>query len=160
MLVRLEKKELLKPDSEVKNLAAVMIMFMQAAKELANYGLEFPGTESKVLAYALKHDIVLEGLLRVEETVKEHSTDASKMKLPVASVNLHDPWKLKKTLKNYTAAKPPIFGFALSGTMGGDWYDVTSWSSTKRKQHSFDEKDPCDEHMMKMIKDGMVLQSG
>ncbi|KAJ5979881.1 hypothetical protein N7481_007179 [Penicillium waksmanii] len=150
MLAKLESLDLLKPDSEVKNLAAIMSLAIGNAYELANYGLEFEGLDIKVLAYALKHDIVLPELLRTEKSVEKLSDKARAFNLPEYDANDNDPWQWTKTLKKYTPAGE-------GKKMGGDKYDVTSWTSAKRKKNSSDRKDPCSKEMMANIKKGMVL---
>ncbi|CAI7654537.1 unnamed protein product [Penicillium pancosmium] len=150
MLAKLESLDLLKPDSEVKSLAAIMSLAIGNAYELANYGLEFEGFDKKVLAYALKHDIVLPRLLRTEKTVEELSDKARAFNLPEFDTNDNDPWQLRKTLKKYTPAGE-------GKKMGGDKYDVTTWTSAKRKKNSSGRKDPCSKEMMDNIKKGMVL---
>jgi hypothetical protein len=112
--------------------------------------LEFEDLDKKVLAYALKHDIVLPGLLRTEKTVEELSDKARAFNLPGYDANDKDSWQLTKTLKKYIPAGE-------GEKMGGDKYDVTSWTSAKRKKNSSNRKDSCSKEMMDNIKKGMVL---
>lgn len=46
----------------------------------------------------------------------------------------------------------------MHGPIGGDQYDITTWSSAERKKHSFDKKDPLDKKMIKALKQGLVMQ--
>lgn len=92
MLAKLERLDLLKPDSEVKNLAAVMIMFIGNSQELSHYELRFPESfATNVLAYAIKHGIALSELFKVDEFVKDHSEEAGGVSLPAADSNSNDP---------------------------------------------------------------------
>jgi hypothetical protein len=155
MLSKLASMDLLNTDSEVKDLAAVMTMFIQNSQKLGQYGLDFPEEfPINVLAYALKHDIVLSELLEVDEFVKDHSEEAGGVSLPAFDLNRNDPWKFAEALKKYRSSKGPT-------QMGGDAYDITTWTPVKRKAHAFDKRnDPCPRHMIDALKKGMLIGLG
>ena len=155
MLAKLERLDLLKPDSEVKNLAAVMIMFIGNSQELSHYELRFPESfATNVLAYALKHGIALSELFKVDEFVKDHSEQAGGVTLPAADSNSNDPWEFSDALKKYRASKD-------AGGMGGDQYDITTWTPSERKASAFNKrKDPCPKSMIDALKKGMVMGLG
>ncbi|KAJ5110531.1 hypothetical protein N7532_001066 [Penicillium argentinense] len=155
MLDKLASMDLLNTDSEVKDLAVVMTMFVQNSQKLGQYGLYFPEDfPINVLAYALKHDIVLSELLEVDKFVKDHSEEAAGVSLPALDSNRNDPWKFADALKQYRSSKRP-------NKMGGDAYDITTWTSAKRKANAFDKRnDPCPKHMIDALKKGMFIGLG
>ncbi|KAL4865542.1 hypothetical protein BDV12DRAFT_174513 [Aspergillus spectabilis] len=122
ILATLESQDLLKRDSEVKNLGFVMALYLEFADELRPYGClnEDPvkGCDSGkfdayVLAYAKKHNIKLQGPSKIDEFVAnlgaeyDEEDEESRIELPARSA---DPCKwsaaYKKYAKDYGAITP------------------------------------------------------
>lgn len=153
MLAMLDREGVLKPDSEVKSLSAVMAAFARFIAEIDNdFGFEAGGLTAKVLAYARKYNIELKGLNDIEgkEMFKKYKEEADKLELPASDDNKGDPWGWKKALTQYKKLYGP--------KIGGDKLDMSTWTSAARKSAAFDKKDPFDKEMIAAIKDGMIMQ--
>lgn len=150
MLATLERNELLKPDSEVKNLGQIMALYIRyVADIMPGFSVESDDLETHILAYATKHDIELQGLSDMNSDRDEMQAEADKVKTPDPTAKKDDPWGWEKSFKDYKKDFGPI---------GGDNLDLTTWSSAERKKHSFDKKDPLDRQMINALKEGLVMQ--
>ncbi|KAL4960727.1 uncharacterized protein BDV14DRAFT_138685 [Aspergillus stella-maris] len=168
MLATFESKGLLKPASEVKNLGFVMASYLPLAQDLRDSGcleeddsddgaFDFSAFDSYIVAYAKKHNIKLQGVSNIEELVKEiEDAEFESFKLPARGA---DPWKWAAGHKAYNKEHGPN-PMVDKKKMGGDSFDVTSWTSAKRKKYAFDKKDPLGKNEINAIKEGMVLQMG
>lgn len=182
MLARLEHLNLLKPDSEVKNLGLIMALYIKlAATEdifdfhddtdeiKKNNGTdetftfvpsEFP---SYILAYAKKYNIKLVEATGVDKVIEDLDDE---VELPERSRDEHplsdllcDPWDLKGASKEYVEKHAIDYDGrrGLKTHLGGDYLDITTWTSAERKNASFDGKDPLGKEEIDAIKKGMVL---
>ncbi|KAL4905127.1 hypothetical protein BDW74DRAFT_153060 [Aspergillus multicolor] len=166
MLATFESKDLLKPDSEVKNLGMVMAQYLLLADELREYtsldsgddkGPDFSRFDHYILANAKKHSIKLQGPSKTDKFVRAIEDDEDdNIELPRRPA---DPWKLAKAHKALAQEYGAISTVQKNG-MGGDSFDITSWTSARRKQHSFNKEDPLGKKEMDAIKQGMVMQMG
>ncbi|KAH2917618.1 hypothetical protein KXW25_006949 [Aspergillus fumigatus] len=158
MLAQLEHLDLLKPDSEVKNLGFIMALYIKLAatedildlEDVTDEIKKNNGTDetftfvrsnfpSHILAYAKKYNIIkLVGPTDIDEVVEDLEDGAE---LPERDEKpFGDPWNLRwKT-------RP-----------GGDALDITTWSSADRKKASFDGKDPLGKEERDAIKKGLVM---
>ncbi|KAL3490487.1 hypothetical protein BJX62DRAFT_140156 [Aspergillus germanicus] len=166
MLANLESADLLKPNSEVKNLQYVMAQYLMLASEMREYNLLSEDDSAKVeghfdayvLAYAKKYQIKLQGPSNLDELLKsiEEEFDEDDIELPAPSA---DPWKWTAAHKAYVKehSEGPL---SKKGKIGGDKYDITAMTSAERKKHSFNKKDPLGKKELDAIKNGMIMQLG
>ncbi|KAL5043050.1 hypothetical protein BDW71DRAFT_188819 [Aspergillus fruticulosus] len=161
MLATFESRNLLKPDSEVKNVGMVMALYLSLADELREYfesdddgQPDFSRFDHYILAYAKKYNMELQGPSKTDELVEAIEDEDDEVKLPAPSA---DPWNWDKAYKTYAKEYGAISMIQKKG-MGGDSFDITSWTSARRKQYSFSKKDPLGKEEMNAIKQGMVMQ--
>ncbi|KAL6233293.1 hypothetical protein BDW75DRAFT_215624 [Aspergillus navahoensis] len=161
MLATFESRDLLKPDSEVKNVGMVMSLYLSLADELRDYfesdddgEPDLSRFDHYILAYAKKYNIKLQGPSKTDELVKAIEDEDDEIKLPAPSA---DPWEWAKAYRTY-AKEYGAIAMIQKKAMGGDSFDITSWTSSRRKQYSFGGKDPLGKEEMKAIKQGMVIQ--
>jgi hypothetical protein len=162
MLAKLERQDLLKPDSEIKNLGVIMAMYIKLTDHLRsndvlpdddlsddeddeisdedNESFNPTNFDAYILAYATKYNVKLLGLSNIDDLVGE----LEKVDLPAAG---DDPWGWIAAFEEYVGP-----------SIGGDSLDITSWSSAERKAKSFDNKDPLGKKERDMIKEGTVLR--
>lgn len=150
MLATLERNDLLKPDSEIKNLGHIMALYIRYMVDaLTDFSLDPTDIEAHIFAYATKNNIDLvpdlEGSNADHEKLQE---DAQKITLPEPTAKKDDPWNWAKCLGEYKKNYGPI---------GGDKLDITTWSSAERKKHAYDKKDPLDKQMVDALKQGLVM---
>jgi hypothetical protein len=143
-LATLERNDLLKPDSEIKNIGAVMGMFIRFINDIQAYGIEFEDQDTYIMAYATKHNITVHGL-----TEPKYKVSSEGVELPEATAKGNDPWGWKKAYAQLKEEKK---------TLGGDSSDITSWTSAERKKASFDKKDPIPASAMAHIKKGEIME--
>lgn len=145
MLATLERNELLKPESEVKNIGAVMGTFIRFINDLQPCGIKWDKHDPKIKAYAAKHGIKIIGL---NDPIYEQSSDD--VEIPEATADANDPWGWKKTYRKLKNSR--------SGLFGGDSKDITSWTPTERKRKAFDNKDPLSRSAINQIKAGGIME--
>ncbi|CAI7604323.1 unnamed protein product [Penicillium discolor] len=148
MLATLERNGLFNLDSEVKNVGAIMGLFIRFMVEVSAYGIRWDRQYADIEAYAVKHGITIHG----SNHPRYEKPPVETVELPEATANSNDPWGWKKTLANLTENT--------RGRMGGDSRDITSWTSAERKKVAFDKKDPISRSMMTQIKNGGVMAMG
>ncbi|KAL4803157.1 hypothetical protein BDV18DRAFT_163216 [Aspergillus unguis] len=170
MLATFESKGMLKPDSEVKNLGFIMAMYIWLADELRKSsclerhtfeGPDFSRFDYYVFLYAKKYNIKLQGPLNVAELVEDLEEDSEEEEGEnriVLSSPSADPYDWQADYKEYAEDYGRITFIAQKRKMDGDGFDITSWTSSQRKQHAFDEKDPLGKEELAMIKQGGVMQ--
>jgi hypothetical protein len=150
MLATLEKEEPLKPDSEVKNLASVMALYtLLSSKKGSPLFLEVLESDSfaeTILAYATKHNIVLQSPVDIQEIISTLQPGADKVEL--ADPASRDPWGWGVKLKVYKKEQE---------TIGGDSFDISTYTPAERRDAAFDNKDPFTRTMIKNIKEGKVM---
>lgn len=148
MLATLERNGLFKPDSEVKNIGAMIGLFIRFSVDFKEYGIDQGDHGAKIEAYAAKHDVTIHGL---NHPRYEKSSDET-VELPEATANANDPWGWAKVLAKLKKAN--------DGHLGGDSKDITSWTPAERKKVSFDKKDPITRSDMAHIKNGGIMEMG
>lgn len=144
MLATLERNDLFKSDSEVKNIGAIMGLFIRFMIDVEDYDGQYAGIE----AYAAKHDITIHGLNHPSYAKPSGET----VELPEATANSNDPWGWKKTLAKLKKNN--------GGRIGGDSKDITSWAPAERKKVAFDKKDPLSRSIITHIKNGRIIGMG
>ncbi|KAL2847322.1 hypothetical protein BJX68DRAFT_268189 [Aspergillus pseudodeflectus] len=145
LLANLESVDLLKPDSDVRNVHFVIAQYLILASEMREYNLLNEDDSAKVeghfdayvLAYAKKYQINLQGPSDLDKLVKsiEEAFNEGDIELPAPSA---DPWKWAAAHKAY----------------------VKEHSGAERKKHSFNKKDPLGKKELDAIKNGMIMQLG
>ncbi|KAJ6124912.1 hypothetical protein N7471_012229 [Penicillium samsonianum] len=148
MLATLERNDLFKLDSEVKNIGAIIGLFIRFIVDVEEYGIDWDGHDANIKAYAAKHDVTIHGLNHPRYAKSSGET----AKLPKPTANANDPWGWAKVL-----AKPKKTN---DGRLGGDSKDTTSWAPAERKKSAFDKKDPISRRVMTHIKNGRVMGMG
>ncbi|KAF2496641.1 hypothetical protein BU16DRAFT_525798 [Lophium mytilinum] len=146
----LERADLLKPDSKVKNLPMVLSMFLSIADDLDGVGAlenDMLGADNDrtwlhaVVAYAQAHDIDLKGkgiYGTAEAVYKFDGMDMEDFKKAGP-----DRWGFKTVFKTFTAHWAAPSG-PKKKTLGGESFDIIKKSAAYRKKHAFDRKDPLD----------------
>lgn len=86
MLATLERNDLFKSDSEVKNIGAIIGLFIRFIVDVEEYGIDWDGYDVKIKAYTAKHDVIIHGL---NHRYGESSDET--VELPEASANSNDP---------------------------------------------------------------------
>lgn len=141
MLAKLERNDLLKADSEIKNVRLIMAQYIRASVD--HVDLQDSGISEMILAYATKHNLDLEGFDADGVIAK---TD--EVELPTFDAANDDPWDWEKELAAVDLKWGPL---------GGDKYDITAWTSAMRKENN-GSKDPLDKKAIDALKKGMVMQ--
>jgi hypothetical protein len=146
MMATLERNDLLKPDSEVKNVGMIMGLLVR----LGEFAEDFEGFDDLpkyIHAYAAKHNIVLRDL--PEDSEPEDPVPATgKGSLPEPTAKKNDPWGFSAELKKLGKEQ----------RLGGDHHDITTMSGPERKKAHFDGKDPLAGEGIKALKEGLVMQ--
>ncbi|KAJ9354207.1 hypothetical protein DTO027B9_4833 [Paecilomyces variotii] len=145
MMATLERNDLLKPGSEIKNLGMVMGL----AIRLDAYAQDMDSFEDLpkyLYAYAAKHNIVLHDVPKDDEPEPVPATGKGSLPDPRAKKN--NPWGFAAELKK----------LAKEQNVGGDEYDITTMSAAERKNASFTKKDPLGAEEIKALKEGLVMQ--
>jgi hypothetical protein len=154
MLSLLKSNDLLKDDSDIRNLGLIMSLFVKLPGFYEDEDLDDERTtEGKfkadpnsvadyILAYAKENNVTLKG-------VKNFKTLTAKMNEGIAMPDAaKDPWQWHARLQEH----------AKSHGKGGDALDITTWTSAKRKQKAFDNKDPLGKSERDAIKQGLIFQ--
>ncbi|KGO70923.1 hypothetical protein PITC_066040 [Penicillium italicum] len=146
MLATLERNDLFKSDSEVKNIGAMIGLFIRFIVDFQEYGIDWDSHGAKIKAYAAKHNITIHGLNhpRYEKSIGET------VELPEATANSNDPWGWEKLLAELKKNN--------GGRLGGDSKDITSWTPAERKKAAFDKKDPISRSAITHIKNGRIME--
>jgi hypothetical protein len=146
MMATLERNDLLKPDSEVKNVGMIMGLLIS----LRDFAEDFEGFDDLpkyIHAYATKHKIVLLDVPKDSEP-EEPVPATGKGSLPEPTAKKNDPWGFSAELKKLGKEQ----------TLGGDRFDITTMSGPERKKANFDGKDPLAGEGIKALKQGLVMQ--
>ncbi|KAK4033347.1 hypothetical protein C8A01DRAFT_50035 [Parachaetomium inaequale] len=188
MLAQLQRENLLSSDSEIKNLGLIMALFMDFARlarqcsQLTRSNKQslgpakdkrkwFPHAfDNQILAYAGEYNIELAGPHNMEE-LEEKAGGTVDLPLPASNTAKTDPFAFTKNLTRYKKEQGGLsVWMALSSgchtpsgdspPIGGDNLDITTWSSEKRKEKSFDDKDPLSKEMIEALAEGMVITLG
>lgn len=169
MVARLDREGVM---GDVPNLGTMMAVWLRLAHESRENGLleegeeKVPGAfnydtghfDDYVLAYARKHNITLRGPKGLEGFIAECD---DKVKLPKSTHNKNDPWgygnAFKLLSKQHAGVSPDRGGRSI---LGGDHYDITTWTSVQRKSAAFDNRDPLGRREKEAIKKGMIMRLG
>ena len=186
MLARLERQGLMSSTSEVQNLGLIMALFISFAKDAREMGcLEPKGPknitpigpkpdkkqyradrfDAHILAYADKYAIPLVGphrMARLVDDIRGSTEDAADLPVPDSNADEKaDPFGWGKALKKYKAdhACSPMQTGRTSdkNKIGGDFYDITTWSSAERKKHSYDKEDPISRTLISKLEQGEIM---
>ncbi|KAI1449282.1 hypothetical protein F5Y02DRAFT_370981 [Annulohypoxylon stygium] len=181
MLARLDDQDLVGDATDVKSLGTFMAVFLKVAPEVREIGIidsergdkktfEEDHFDDAILSYANQRGVTLQGPEDIDELTANLSGEVD---LPRKGVKRDeqkdkrgkgkdgkDPWgwniKLKKYKSMYKKENNGNVG------IGGDSLDITTWSSSQRKQASFarPRRDPLGKREIEAIKNGMVMQLG
>ncbi|KAI1654161.1 hypothetical protein F4813DRAFT_215619 [Daldinia decipiens] len=167
MLAQLDGLNLVGDATDVKSLGTVMAIYLKIASEVRSIGgileeddddrggrkpkFQANHFDDAILSYANQRGVTLQGPEDIDEITANLEGE---VELP--KKNAKDPWGFKTALKiyekNYGKGKPHA--------IGGDDLDITTWTSSQRKQANFDHKDPLGKREIDAIKKGMVMQLG
>ena len=188
MLAQLQRENLLNSNSEIKNLGLIMALFMGFARlarqcsQLARSNKQSMGPakdkrkwyphafDNQILAYAEEYNIELAGPHDMEE-LEENADGTVDLPLPASNTAKADPFAFTKNLKRYKQEQGGLMEWmALSSgchkpsgdspPIGGDNLDITTWTSEKRKEKNFDDKDPLSKEMIEALEQGLVMTRG
>lgn len=160
----LEHMGLLKSEPEIKSLGFIMALYIAKFDCWRQVLIDEPTGrkfnpdlfDAYLVAYAQKYNVPLKGPPDLDDII--NSIDTEKIKLP--SCELKDPWGWTKALCEYRKSH----GYnkyiiqMRSKMIGGDRYDITTWSPEERKEHSFTKKDPLAKKELDALKQGLVLE--
>ncbi|CEN61151.1 hypothetical protein ASPCAL07815 [Aspergillus calidoustus] len=152
LLANLESVDLLKPDSDVRNLHFVMAQYLILASEMRKYNLMIRPRSKVTSMLTSWRPSDLDKLVKsIEEVFNEGDIE-----LPAPSA---DPWKWAAAHKAYVKehSEGPL---SKKGKIGGENYDITAMTRAERKKHSFNKKDPLGKKELDAIKNGMIMQLG
>ncbi|KAF2968453.1 hypothetical protein GQX73_g5074 [Xylaria multiplex] len=167
MLGQLDGLGLVGDATAVKSLGCTMAMYMVLASTMRARNIinEEPREEytsemkfqpdyfeDAILTYANKRGVTLCGPEDIEELMAQ----------AVGTVELPEkkdpnPWGWKAELKKYVKNHGISKSSRGAPKIGGDCYDITTWSSAERKASSFNKKDPFSKKELDSLKAGMVL---
>ncbi|GAP83729.2 putative ribosomal RNA large subunit methyltransferase H [Rosellinia necatrix] len=183
MLAQLDGEGLVGDATAVQSLGCTMALYMSLAHDLRRDGFlrERPRAaaaaaaaarggskfrpdrfDDAILTYANRRGVTLSGPDAIEELTAEAVGDVA---LPAAAPAARDPWGWKAALARYVrgdGAPPKIGSGRAVAAVGGDAYDITTWSPAQRKAAAFGnkKKDPIAKSHLEALKQGMVLQMG
>ncbi|KAK6357360.1 hypothetical protein TWF718_001673 [Orbilia javanica] len=161
MLARLERANLLAPDSRITNLGAIMGLWMLAARVFSGYGCLEDDDEEEQLGPARdnrEYDITLAGTRKIADLIAEceEDTPIEEVDLPVPESNSGpraDPFGFSSNLKKYKVDHG-------SPKIGGDKLDITTFKISERRAAAFDGRDPLGTDEIASLRQGMVLMMG
>lgn len=149
----LDRNDLLKPDSEFKDIALVIGLYLEVA---ANFGdaLDWPrGDESlwpnQIVTFAKEKGIEIDMPFGVEKRIQRFDTGE---KLPRKAVDRFKFKPLFKWIEQQYGTKPGPS--ASKPTIGGHKFDITKWSREDRAEYAFDDKDPLPDKIVQDLKEG------
>ncbi|KAI5918765.1 hypothetical protein F4810DRAFT_554932 [Camillea tinctor] len=170
MLALLDDQGLVGDATEVRSLGCVMAMYMKLAVSVRDMGvldsdlivrqggarkaLQPDHFEEAILTYANKRGVTLQGPPDIDELAAGLDGD---LQLPARGAA--DPWGWKSELRRYTRSHGVSKGNGAS-RIGGDKYDITTWTSAERKRKSYSRRDPLGRREIDAIRRGLVLQLG
>jgi hypothetical protein len=170
MLAQLERQRRLGPNSEVKNLGLIMSIYIKTAKAMQANDLLEDGNEETVelkmpdgstekytfdlakldeyiLGYAERHSIALPDAPQDNEGAAEG--------LPARTAE--DPWNTAEAFCQYERNHGKASGPGEKPAMGGDRYDITTWTSAERRSASLKKRDPFSKKEIAALKMGFML---
>lgn len=145
VLARLEREDML---HKVPSLGAVMSMYIELTTHLREldvlqkegkipgaFDYDVSGLASYILAYAQKYAITLPG----HENWGSSPRKCKRIKVPVPTMNMNDPWGFSKAFYVYRAAHSGGMAFHYCGFVGigGDALDITTPSSRVRPEADY-----------------------
>ncbi|KAI0845210.1 hypothetical protein F5Y00DRAFT_246680 [Daldinia vernicosa] len=166
MLAQLDGLNLVGDATDVKSLGTIMAIYLKIASDVRSIGgiLEEDNDEGgrktkfqanhfddAILSYATQRGVTLQGPSDIDEITARLNGE---VELP--KKNAKDPWGFKAALKIYEKH----YGKGKPRAIGGDDLDITTWTSSQRKEAHFDHKDPLGKREIDALKKGMVMQLG
>ena len=127
--------------------------------------------DDQIKAYAQEYDIKLVGPYNIKDLM-DKADGTVDLPLPASNTAKADPFAFTKNLKRHKEEQGGLSEWmALSSgyhkpvdgdntPIGGDNLDITTWSSEKRKEKSFDDKDPLSQEMIDALAEGLVMARG
>ncbi|KAI0131487.1 hypothetical protein F4814DRAFT_406176 [Daldinia grandis] len=166
MLAQLDGLNLVGDATDVKSLGTIMAIYLKIASDVHSIGgvLEEDDGEGDritkfqanhfddaILSYANRRGVTLQGPEDIDEITANLEGE-----VVLPKKNAKDPWGFKAALKMYVKH----YGKGKPHAIGGDDLDITTWTSSQRKEANFDHKDPLGKREIDAIKKGMVMQLG
>ncbi|KAL7624539.1 hypothetical protein AAE478_006106 [Parahypoxylon ruwenzoriense] len=172
MLAQLDERSLVGDATDVKDVGTIMAIHLKVAAGVRDDGIledEDNGKEGgkkfqpahfddAILSYANQRGVTLQGPEDVDELTA--NLDGN-VELPKKGTT--DPWGWNASLKQYEKKYTGLTGFMAkkeTSGIGGDALDITTWSSSRRREANFERRDPLGRREMDAIKKGMVMQLG
>ncbi|KAJ6004937.1 hypothetical protein N7540_012736 [Penicillium herquei] len=161
MLATLERQDLLGPDTEVKNLAVVMGMYVLLAAEIGSENSKLSKTRHAsniIMAYAAKYGFTPRSPRDLVKELASRKIKSPRLTIPSPTYRKNDPWNWKETLDDYKAYfRRPVYAFK-GGPVGGDRLDMTSWKPEERAKYCFSKpEDPLTQTALDALKKGQML---
>ncbi|TGJ79983.1 hypothetical protein E0Z10_g8783 [Xylaria hypoxylon] len=168
MLAQLDDLGLVGDATAVKSLGCTMAMYMALTSRMRAQNVindekreEYTSEmkfqpdyfEDAILTYANKRGVTLCGPDDIEELMAQAVGD---VELP--GKEDPDPWGWKAALKAYVKEHGTSRSERGAPRIGGDYHDITAWSSTQRKEASLTKKDPMAKKDIDAIKAGLVVR--
>ncbi|KAL9092540.1 MAG: hypothetical protein Q9165_004344 [Trypethelium subeluteriae] len=133
MLNRLDLAGKLKPDSEFKDIALVISVFLIFVENFEGNLPDFEVDEfwhRHLALYAKRNDIALTGVAGIGKKARKLVEEIGEDTPFITGKPKLDQWKWKNNFKNMG---PPL---------GGEAFNILKWTSKKRAMYNFDNKDP------------------
>ncbi|KAK4153779.1 hypothetical protein C8A00DRAFT_33465 [Chaetomidium leptoderma] len=170
MLALLERERRLAPDSEVKNLGLIMSLYIKLARDLhaddlleegkeetvelkavngstTKYTFDLANFDEYILGYAERHGITVPGASQDEGFAE---------KLPIQAAD--DPWNTAEAFRAYEKDHGKADGLSQKPAIGGDKYDITTWTSAERSSASMNRRDPFSKKEIEALRLGLMLK--
>lgn len=167
LLAALEEAKILTTEgsSTIPNVGLVIAILLQVIESLREQGLleDVKPTKAKTFKFnASNVDIYLRAIARkCNITIPKVDDMAEDEIITLPGSGSKDPWGWTKSFTAYSKSTPGVgYRGAQRTTIGGDYLDISSWSSAERKKASFDKKDPLPRDIVKKLKEGLILTPG
>lgn len=181
-LAEFENRGTLGPNTEVRNLGVIMALWMSWASFVReNFGslqdsekealgpkednkTWFPHKfDNQIFAYARKYDIKLVGPYNISKIMINSDASADFPVLHTSDPHA-DPFGFAENFASYVNEYTGVTAFLSNraeksqATIGGDYLDLTSWTTEERRKLHFRGADPLPQEAIDAIKKGFVLQ--
>jgi hypothetical protein len=113
------------------------------------YTFDLANVDEYILGYAERHSIKLPG-------VPVGDVEGAAEKLPIQTAE--DPWNTAKAFRAYEKMYGKADGPGFKPAMGGDKYDITTWTSAERRAASLNKRDPFSKREIEALKMGLMLK--
>ncbi|KAK3290822.1 uncharacterized protein B0H64DRAFT_420639 [Chaetomium fimeti] len=170
MLAQLERQRRLGPDSEVKDLGLIMSLYIETARtmqvnDLLKDGdeetveLKMPdgSTEKYTFDLGKLDEYILGYVERHSISVPDAPQDGEGAAEELPPQTSEDPWNTAEAFRRYERVHGKASGPGEKPAIGGDRYDITTWTSAERRSASFKKRDPFSKKEIAALKLGFML---